>query len=201
MGLYRGLTLVLDPLTESSYYFGTFERETHSFLRSAGAAAHSFVDVGAGGGELVTWALNQPNIERVLAYDSSPDRWNLFWDNMRANGRESDPRLSTFEATFAGENFTQDLKCIDTLPEPILFKMDIDGGEQAVLERLQDFLQRRSVLALIETHSKELDTACAEIFRGAGYSVSHLGPASWRTLLPERRPVAFNQWFTAQKTG
>jgi hypothetical protein len=199
-GLFRGLTLVLDPAVESNIYLGLYERETYSWLRRAGRAAGSLVDVGAGVGELTMWGLAHDNIRRVIAYDPGPQRWVLLRDNLRVNGRESDPRLTLVEDYFLGETrFEEDERILDGLQEPILLKLDVDGGEEAILKLLRPTLQSKRFLVLIETHSRALDEACEGILAGAGYEVRRIPQAWWRRFYPENRSLEWNQWMVASK--
>lgn len=198
-GLYRGLVLSLDPAVDSSFYFGLYERETFAWLRGAIRQAHSFVDVGTGCGELVVWALAHAHIQRVLAYDPAPHRWDIFRDNLRLNGCNLDPRLLACEDWFLGTNRAEeDVKQLCELPEPILFKIDVDGGEETILRTLSTTVGHKRCLFLIETHSRELDVACGNVLVDVGYSTNQIPQAWWRRFYPENRPLEFNQWLTAE---
>ena len=199
-GLYKGLVLSIDPASEMSFWLGLYEVETTPWLRTAGREATIMVDVGAGYGEMSAWALRQPDMKRVLAYDSKPQRWPVFRENMALNGMANDHRLTAIEGLFlGGEESSAALAALESLPEPILFKIDIDGGEEAVLKRMRDLLASRQCLLLIETHSEELDVACGELLESAGYRIRRLSPAWWRQIIRERRPIGFNQWIVAQR--
>lgn len=199
-GLYKGITLSIDPAVESNFYLGLYERETVPWLRGAGRKARSLVDAGAGCGELSAWGLSQRNIEKVMAFDSSPDRWPIFDENMRLNGFDRDDRLTAVHGMFLGPDDASDAdRIIGSLPEPILLKIDVDGGEQAILENMRHLLSRKRCLFLIETHSRELDEACYRILEEARYRVSRIRPAWWRCILPEQRPSEFNQWLVAER--
>jgi precorrin-6B methylase 2 len=198
LGLYKGLTLNLDPNGDLAYFFGTYEVETHAWLRSAVAVARSFVDIGAGNGEMVVWALSHANIEQVLSYDAAPERFELLKGNLALNGFATDSRLRAVCGEFAGETSRPaDIRNVMALPEPILLKMDIDGGEQHVLDELAEVLRRKQILVLIETHSRELDSACLAQLRAAGYQARQIAHSKWRLFLPEHRPLEFNQWIVA----
>lgn len=199
-GLYRGLTLSIDPASEMGLWLGSYEAETTPWLRKAGTRVRSMVDVGSGYGEMTAWALHQPNMEQVLAYDSKAQRWAIFRENMRLNGFADDSRLKSFEGYFLGNKEDSDsLELLESMPEPILFKIDIDGGEEVVLKNMRPLLASRQCLLLIETHSEPLDAACGNILRSAGYHVQSIGPAWWRSFLSERRPIGFNRWIAAER--
>lgn len=200
-GLYRGLTLAIDPAGDLAYYFGMYERETYPWLRGAIAACRSFVDIGAGGGEMVAWALAHPTIERVIACEASEGRWALFQSNMALNGFAADPRLKTVCAEFlSAATARDDMQALEDLPAPILLKIDIDGGEEHVVRQLEGFLRRKNVFLLIETHSRELDAACMQVVGEAGYKGARIPQAAYRRLWPEHRPIEFNQWITASRS-
>lgn len=200
LGLFRGLTLSIDPAVETNIYLGLYERETYSWLREAGKQARSLVDVGAGVGELTLWGLAHDDIRRVLAYDPAPHRWEWLRENLRLNGRLADPRLSLIEDYFLGSSRTEeDQRILQDIPEPVLFKIDVDGGEEAILRELMPMLRGKQCLFLIETHSRALDAACGSMLAENGYRVSSIRPAWWRRFLPENRSLEFNQWLVARK--
>ncbi len=199
LGLYSGLTLSLDPSCEMGLWLGTYEAETTPWLRRAGSTARSLVDVGAGYGELTVWGLKQPRMERVLAYDPKPERWPVFRENLALNGLTGDPRLLASEDWFLGaDDPAAAERLFAELPEPVLVKIDVDGGEEIILERMRRVLFSRRLLLLVETHSPELDAACHDLLRDDGYRVHRITPAWWRCLVREQRPIGFNQWIVAE---
>lgn len=50
---------------------------------------------------------------------------------------------------------------------------------------------------LIETHSPAAETGCLEQLRLMGYETRIIGPAWWRTIIPERRLIPHNRWLSA----
>lgn len=198
-GLYKGLSLSIDPAVESLFYLGIYECETNPWLREAGRRAASVVDAGAGCGELSMWALRQTNVRTVLAYDSSPARWPIFRENLRLNGFGDDSRLTAVQGMFLGPDAGPAWQTLGDLPEPVLLKIDVDGGEEAILRNMHDVMRRKACLFLIETHSKELDAACRMLLEEAGYRVSAIDPAWWRCFIPEQRPAEFNRWLVAER--
>ena len=124
----------------------------------------------------------------------------MFHENMRLNGFTSDDRLTSVEGMFLGPDEADDAeRILGDLPEPILFKIDVDGGEQAILENMRPVLLRKQCLLLVETHSRSLDAACFRLLTEAGYRVGRIPPAWWRRILPEQRPCDFNQWLSAER--
>lgn len=198
-GLYRGLMLSIDPASEMGLWLGLYEAETTSWLRAAGRKVRSLVDVGAGYGEMTVWGLRQPEMEKVLAYDSKPERWPVFRENLAHNNLTGDGRLSTVEGWFlGGDDDEHSLASLQALPEPVLLKIDVDGGEEAILRKLRHLLPAKKMQVLIETHSAELDRTCRQLLAEAGYDAKSITPAWWRRVVRERRPIGFNQWLVAE---
>jgi precorrin-6B methylase 2 len=199
-GLYRGVNLSLDPSHELLICMGLYEVETFGWLRKQGLCMRSLVDVGAGCGELSMWALRRPQVEQVTAYDASPERWPVFEENQRLNDLASEPRLRKVRGFFLGAaDHAATMQELEALPEPVLLRIDVDGGEADILHHMRDLLPHRDLRLLIETHSRELDTDCTRILRGCGYRVQSIKRAWWRCVLPERRPIGFNQWLVAER--
>lgn len=196
-GLFRGLSLSVDPASETSLLLGLYEAETLPFLRKAGRGMKSMIDVGAGYGEMTAWALMQPHTERVLAFDPKPERWPIFRTNMELNGYASDPRLSAFEEFFPGDESI--INSVGSLPEPVLLKIDVDGAELDVLRAIRGFLSSKRIRLLLETHSVELDADCGSFLEELGYGVAVVPQAWWRRFIPEQRPIGFNRWLWAER--
>lgn len=198
-GLYRGLKLSIDPASESAFYFGIYERETTSWLRNRATVAKSLIDVGSGSGELTVWGLAHANMQRVIAYDSAVERRPRFLENVEANGFDRDDRLTSIARPFlSDDDHDGDIQRIKALPEPILLKIDVDGGERVILGKMRDILRQKRFFILVETHSRDLDNECFQLLGEANYRVRRITPAWWRVLIPEQRPIEFNQWIVAE---
>lgn len=195
-GLFQGLNLSVDPGSETSLWLGLYEAEVTPWLRRAGRRARSVVDVGAGHGELTAWALRQPGVEKVLAYEPDESRWPILAENLQANGFSQDPRLQMVKEFLTPARARQDLR---SLPEPVLLKLDVEGAEKEILEILQDLLRQKSFLILVEVHSAAIRHETEARVRACGYRVTSVPRGWWRRLLPERRILDFNQWFVAEK--
>jgi hypothetical protein len=75
--------------------------------------------------------------------------------------------------------------------------MDVDGGEEEVLDGAGAMLRTGQVRWLIETHSADLERACARRLTEHGYRVVLVRNAWWRALVPEQRPSSHNRWLVA----
>ena len=82
-------------------------------------------------------------------------------------------------------------------------KMDIDGGEAAVLNAAASsgFLQMRPLRWIIETHSVSLEELCVSILESNGYRARIIPNAWWRTVVPELRVSEQNRWLAAVNDG
>ena len=77
-------------------------------------------------------------------------------------------------------------------------KIDVDGAELDVLRSAQCLLTEKRASYLVETHSRELEVGCRDLFVSQGYSVKIMDNAWWRRFLPEQRPLPHNRWLTAE---
>ncbi len=195
-GLFQGLNLSVDPGSETSLWLGLYEAEVTPWLRKAGRKARTVVDVGAGYGELTVWALCQPKVEKVLSYEPDEIRWPVLAENLRANGFSRDARLQLVKDFLTPSRARQDLQ---SLPEPVLLKLDVEGAEREILEILHDLLREKSLLIMVEVHSAAIRQETEARVRACGYRVTSVPRGWWRRLLPERRSLEFNQWFVAEK--
>jgi len=198
-GLYRGLTLSIDPALETNFYLGLYEAETTSWLRSAIRSCGSLIDVGAGCGELSLWGLSKPWIRKVVAYDSAEARWPIFEENLRLNGFQADPRFVANQQMFAiGEDPGALSRLFQQLPGPILLKIDVDGGEEVVLREMRGKFEPTKLKVFLETHTAELDENCFRMLSDYGFTPRRILPAWWRMICREQRPHEFNQWIVAE---
>jgi len=195
-GLYANLLLEIDPSCETQLLLGLYERETYPGLRKAVTKARSAVDVGAGNGEMTVWFLSKENLIKVHAFEPDGQRKAKFERNIRANNFKTDGRLFFHPEPFGGSNAKQ---LLQELSQPILLKIDIDGGEGSLLEEIREELRSRSIQLLLEVHSEELWKRCSQLLKEEGYQVREIRQGWLKRIIPERRPSAFNQWLVASK--
>jgi precorrin-6B methylase 2 len=202
-GLYRGITLQLDLHCEFQNYFGLYECETFSAIRSLAEGCRGFLDLGAAKGELSIYFLRRREIERIVAVEPSDDEIMLFQSNLVLNAMQGDSRLHIHHG-FAGEGESGRWKTLDelgaSLPSPMFMKIDIDGPEAEVLQTGLTLLRDKDCRLLIETHSLEAESGCLKCLKDMGYTTEIINPASWRRFLPEHRPIKHNRWLTARRT-
>src|SRR5207237_983576 len=87
---------------------------------------------------------------------------------------------------------------------PCLIKIDVDGGEVAILQGARRLLESHQGRWIIETHSQALETQCVRMLQDSGYTTRIIPNAWWRLFLPELREselIHFNRWLAAAADG
>jgi precorrin-6B methylase 2 len=200
-GLFRDLRLHLDLASETLIWLGVYERETYPHIRRFAAQSGSCIDIGAGKGELVCWWLREYPAKPVIAVEPNLGEVEVLQQNVAANVHTAASTLVIWPG-YAGPGPTDRHRELASLcaalPDPIFIKLDIDGGEAALLENATDFLRSRSTRLLIEVHSVALEEACIARLQQCNYQVEIINPAPWRRWLKEHRPIAHNRWLVAE---
>ena len=200
-GPFKGICMDLDLRTESQIYAGLFERELHPALWRLSRGIRSAVDIGAAHGEYTLFALMKTNAERVISFEPDDKMLSQFHLNLRLNGLEGDKRWELHSKFLADREGPQSIDANDLaawIRTPCLVKMDIDGGEAAVLRScVRRVLPTPDTRWIIETHSLDLENECISLLRASGYTTTIIPNASWRSILPEQRFRKHNRWLTA----
>jgi precorrin-6B methylase 2 len=89
---------------------------------------------------------------------------------------------------------------LPSLPRPVLFKIDVDGGEMDVLKGARKTLANGAAILIVETHTLELENRCVEFLERLGYRIKVVRNGWYRAFVPETRPIAHNRWFIATNT-
>ncbi len=84
------------------------------------------------------------------------------------------------------------------LPLPGLLKIDVDGGEGAVLRGAATILRDVRPEVIVETHSAGLERECGDLLVAAGYRVRVVTQRRW---LRQNRPAEHNRWLVASPLG
>jgi hypothetical protein len=190
-GPFQGIRMELDPQCEAQMWLGLTERELFPLLEPLCQGIRSAVDIGAAVGEYTLYALLKTSAERVIAFEPQGNLVEALRRNLDLNGLGQDPRLE-LHPKFLRDTGSADSIAADRLAEwvlpPCFLKMDIEGGELAVLRAAASrLLSIPDLRWLIETHNDELHSECAAILKSAGYSIRYISQAWWRGLVPERR--------------
>ena len=201
LGLYRGLRMRLDLQSKCQFFVGLHEVETHAWIRRYGSVAQAVVDVGAGEGELVLYALKRTNAKRVYAFEPNDSERNRLDENLALNGFENDSRsfvCKQFVGASDDSVFCSLDSLLPTLEAPALVKVDVDGAEMDVLGGSSRLIESRIATWLVETHSFDLEAECLKLFHSAGYKTQVIPNGWYRKVLPETRPIAHNRWLIAE---
>ena len=202
VGLYRGLRLEIDLVSQTQLYLGLWERETHAFIRQASSRCLWAIDVGAGKGELCLFLLHHSPAHRIFAFEPQQSETNVIVRNLRLNGVSSDDRCVVL-AKFVGCAPTPDFISLDSLDLDRLkrgfLKIDVDGAEMDVLRSGDGLLTSAPMDIVLETHSPSLEVGCIEFLTARGFRCEVVKNAWWRVLVPEQRPTAHNRWLWATK--
>jgi hypothetical protein len=199
-GAFKGLRMNLDLRSQTQAWLGLAEREVFACLRAFSRLAKTGIDIGAADGEYTLFFMSQPNIKHVFAFDPSERFPADLCANLALNGFNGALRsklIKKYVSNTEDDNHcTLDSFAID-LEGPCVVKIDVDGGEGAVLQGAPKFLDRKDVSWIIETHSLDLERECEQILSAKGFSTKVIKNAWWRAVIPERRPIPHNRWLAA----
>lgn len=78
-----------------------------------------------------------------------------------------------------------------------LLKIDVDRAEVSVLGGARRLLAESHPDVILETHSAELEDACARLLIEAGYAPRVVAQ---RRILSQNRPTEHNRWLVADRT-
>jgi len=203
-GLLKGLNFTIDTSNKSMRLLGLDESEIAPVTRKLASEVKSAADVGANDGWYALYFASRPNIERVFAFEPLAAVLETVRGNFGLNDPDFMKKLTLVEA-FVGNKTGQDHwvsldDYLSQLPEPIMLKIDVDGGEIDVLEGARQVLSKDCRL-VVETHSPELEKGCIERLTAMGYSCRIIGNAWYRALVPENREIAHNRWFVATRNN
>jgi methyltransferase FkbM-like protein len=201
-GIGAGTRMEVDFHHHTKLYLGLYEIEINRYIRELCASSVSCFDVGGQTGyDALVLARLTPG--RVVSIDCDPTAAARMRRVFASNPRLRD-RLSVIETTVGrctdAAGGVRSLDEIAYSPEsfvPDFVKLDIDGGEADALTGSERLLRDHRPHLIVETHSPELEAACAETLRAAGYAPSIVNQRSW---LKDLRPPAHNRWLIARGT-
>jgi 16S rRNA G1207 methylase RsmC len=194
----------LDLAHQAQIFVGTFERETYRSLIDLSKGIKSAADIGCAHGEYSLYLLKKTTAEKIYIFEPSHEVQPLFERNLRHNGLNLDNDKIVFFNKLVAEQLSETTITLDSLlplPQPCLVKMDVDGAEVNILRGAAMCLNQQDTRWIVETHSKQLEIECMEIFEQAGYYVKILRNAWWRAILPEQRGSIQNRWLIAYRKG
>jgi hypothetical protein len=190
----------IDFRHHTKLYLGLYEVELNRFIRELCPRGSDCFDVGGQSGydALIFAKLSG---SRVLSFECDPTAVATMHRVFAANptvhallevaeatvAARSHPlagRLALDDAAYGPHGFVPDL-----------VKIDIDGGEAQALQGAQRLLRDRHPHLIVETHSPELELACAELLQAAGYVPTVVDQRTW---LKDLRPIPHNRWLVSR---
>jgi hypothetical protein len=172
-GAFTGLRMNLDLRNHTQAWLGLYEREVFSYLHAFSRNVTTGIDIGAADGEYTLFFMSQPNIKQVFAFDPSERFPADLSANLALNGFNGDLRsrlIKKYVSNHEDDNHCTLDSFANDLEGPCVVKIDVDGGEGAVLQGAPRFLDRRDVSWIIETHSLELERECEQILSSKEFS-------------------------------
>lgn len=161
------------------------------------------IDIGAAEGEFTVFFLKTAHAKKVLAFEPNPENRENFLTNLKLNGLADDDRLKVIKK-YLGQKEDDEWTSLDSfveeLREPVLVKMDVDGGEVEVLLGAKKLLRMPGIRFLIETHSAELEAQCIRILNDSGFTTQIIYNAWWRYFVKDQRPIAHNRWLVGYRS-
>jgi hypothetical protein len=197
LGPASGLMLASEPAATASadLWVGLFESELAPYVRRFCRPGLAAVDVGANSG-YYTLMLAHRCHAAVVAYEPDPEARERLARNLNLN-----PEIASrveVRATAVADVQTDDAVTLDDdLAEtgPVgLLKIDVDGGEVGVLTGARRLLDEQHPSVILETHSLDLETTCAQLLLDAGYAPRVV---TARRMLRQNRPAEHNRGLVA----
>jgi precorrin-6B methylase 2 len=199
-GIGKGVFMKIDVSNKAQRILGLDEYEIQKVFKSYSQIAKYFFDIGASDGyySLLFRKLN-PN-GSIYMFEAQERFRKEIESNFSLN---SFPINYQHFAKYASDKIDNNNVTIDSIfqkrGESLLFKIDVDGGEEVVLKGMEQTMINNKCLFVIETHSKELEESCINFLNKNGYSCKVINHAWFRFFLPEERVIEHNRWLVAEK--
>jgi hypothetical protein len=199
-GLLAGLRVDMDFAHHTQLWLGLQERELNVWFHRLSRGICTAIDVGANEGLYTLYFLARTPAQKVLAFEPEAENLSHIERNLALNQLASDPRFELVNKFVGGAvegEFTSLDAFSDAIASPCLVKVDIDGGEVALLHGARNLLRRANMRWIIEVHSVDLERECLAILQEASYTTAIIPNAWWRTIFPEMRQIEHNRWLVA----
>jgi hypothetical protein len=194
-GLARGLQIETDLHGPAYLWLGLYEYEIQRWLRRFAPEKALVYDVGAASGVLAL-AFARLTGSRVCCFEPDPMARDALAEHVRHNSWLAELIEVVDSAVGAPGDGGLTLDCFAAdRPAPTLIKIDTEGAEMAVLQGAARLLDAGMPHLVIETHSAELESACAEYLIRIGYVPKVI---LQRRRFREDRPSVHNRWLVAQ---
>lgn len=201
-GLIKGRQFIIDVASKSMRLIGMDEREIAPWTGRLSEGAKTAVDVGTNDGWYALYFATHQTIRKVYGYEPDAGLVDRAWENLRLNGPECVGRTTLTQKLVGNADdghWTRLDTALSCAEYPIVFKIDVDGGEMDVLRGGRATLSGGDCRLVIETHSPELERDCLAFLRGLGYECRIIKNAWYRAIVPEARNIPHNRWLVATR--
>jgi Methyltransferase FkbM domain len=201
-GAFRGIRMNLNLANQTQLLLGLFERETYPWLYRFSNGIRTAIDIGAASGEYTLFFLKCTNAAMVYVFEPDAAVVPHLKHNLELNRDVVSERVLISTDRLGRPNLNG-IVHLDSLAQeirpPCFIKMDVDGAELDILLGATAINALPDVRWLIETHSSELESKCANQLALAGFKIQIVRNAWWRFVVPELRPGPHNRWLVAWK--
>jgi hypothetical protein len=195
VGIGRGIRMNFDFSRNARLYVGLYEVELNRHLRRLLKPGTTAFDVGAqlGYDSLVIAGLTR---SAVAAFECDPACVGVMERNLALNPGLADVVEVVPRAVGDGPDQigVDDYAYSELGFVPGFIKVDVDGGELAVLRSASRVLSERHPALIVETHSHDLENDCGRLLVEHGYRPIIVNQ---RRLLPDERYLDLNRWLVA----
>jgi Methyltransferase FkbM domain len=202
-GVCRGCCVPINLRHQFRWPLGLYEIEIAEFVRAFVGPGDTCYDIGAAEGYYsVCFAKRSAPGGLVYAFEPEPAPLRLLRQAVSLN---SDSPIEIVEAAVGAMDASPPrVVSIDSLVmtskfrPPSLLKIDVEGGETAVLAGAARVIKEHRPWIIVEVHSALLERECAAMLCGWDYD---LKPVERKRWLPEFRPIEHNRWLVATPSG
>jgi hypothetical protein len=204
-GPAAGAVMCLDRRIDLQREFGLYEVEARRFYRRNVRRDSIVFDVGAFDGYSALVFAQLAAAGHIFSFEPDPAARDRMTANLALNP-ELAKRVTILPLFVGNGTVVQGVPSVrldqliadGTVPAPTFVKIDVDGPEVQVLEGMTATLAAARCAMFVEVHSADLEHACTDALKSAGYTVRLVRNAWWRLLYPELRPLELNRWLFAQ---
>lgn len=199
-GIGKGLKMKIDISSKAQRVIGLDEREIQKPFRDYSRTCDYFFDIGASDGYYSLLYRKYNPSGTIYMFEAQTKFKVEQEEHFKLNGFKID--YHHYDKFVSNLNDDKNIS-IDTLfhekNKPLLFKIDVDGGEMDVLNGMKNTAVNNTCFFVIETHTKQLEIDCVKFLQDLGYKTKIIDQGWYRTFVKEDRPIEHNRWFIAYK--
>lgn len=198
-GITRGMRWRVGSNTHGCW-LGTYEPAKQEVVRHLVKPGMNVIDVGANAGFYTlafasqvgdtghVWAIEPfaENLQNLIAHVALNGLGNVTvvqaaaaarggMAHFQAHASNSMGRLTGERTPIVVPTVSLDELCASGIPAPDVVKIDVEGGERAVLEGARGLLAARRTTWLVALDDRGTAPSCREMLAGAGHSIAEIG--------------------------